>query len=45
MAADVHELVVFKFKPGIAKSEQIESMRKLDPLFSRFEGFNTTRPP
>jgi hypothetical protein len=39
MAADVHEFIVLKFKDGISKSEQIESMRKLDKILSQFEGF------
>lgn len=34
----VYEFIVFSFKDGISKEEQIENMKQLGTIFSRFEG-------
>ena len=37
--AEIHEYVVFSFKDGIDRDEQIATMRELDPLLALVTGF------
>ena len=36
---EVHEFVVLRFEPGISHAEQTETMRRLDPVVRRLDGF------